>query len=305
MMLRTLTIVGSALAALALAACGGEGELLGEAMQGIGGTGYNNVSPEAIDALSLSQSVTDAYGITNSGHGITDPYQLCIASTITSTGCTMSTQWENWVFDYQNQGQNAYAHAQMMKGIAKCSVEPTFTISTSNGTGQFPGQWPLFTSWKTGPLQGQPDHEYVSACILTLLNGNNESLQLCIIGPGGTPFSDACNNPSQFTVREGGYFGELFAATPSAYVVGPETAPVDVNGRDCYASQGTYCCDELQSPCNHHIFRAGAMDGTNSRCSSFAYTGPNNQYEYCTSFWTERETGRSYTHGFTTFIPAD
>jgi len=284
---------------------GENGDLVGTAVQGAGGTGTNNVSPEAVDKNSLAQGVTDQYGITNSGGGKTDPIQLCIASTITSTGCTMSPQWENWLNDSKNHGANADAHGWMFKGVAKCAVEPDFVISTSDGAHQLPGQLPLFDNWKTGTLGGQIAHEWMSACILTLLNGNNESLSLCIIGPGGSPFSDACDNPGNFPVREGGFFGDLFAATPSAYVVGPETAPVDVNGRDCYADAGTYCCDELQSPCNHHIFRAGSMDGTDSRCNGFAYTGPNNEFEYCTSYWTQREPGRTYSHGFTTFIPAN
>jgi len=281
---------------------GENGELLGTAVQGVGGNGSNNVWPGAIAALSLKRSVTDQYGITNSGHGITDPSQLCIASTISGTGCQMTSQWEAWLNDNKNNGTNANAHQQMMKGIAKCAVDPGFTIVDSQNH-QFPGQWGLFDSWQTGSLQGQPDHEYMSGCILTLLNGNNESLQLCIIGPGGSPFSDACDDTTDFTIREGGFYGDLFAATPSSYIVGPGTSPPDPNGRDCYATQGTYCCAENDNSCTQHIILTGGMDGTESRCSSFAYTGPNNMYEYCTSFWTNREPGRNYTHGFTTFIP--
>jgi hypothetical protein len=139
----------------------------------------------------------------------------------------------------------------------------------------------------------------VSSCILTLLNGNNESLQLGIVGPGGSPFSDAIGD-SNLSVREGGYFGDLFAASPTAYVVGPQSAPQQNNGRACYSVTGTYCCAEDDTSCTHHIVLAGAMTGSDSRCNGFATSGNN---QYCTSFWSTREPGRTYANVFTTFIP--
>ena len=45
-------------------------------------------------------------------------------------------------------------------------------------------------------------------------------LALGIVGPGGSPFSDACDDP-KIDLREGGFFGDLFANNPKAYVVGP------------------------------------------------------------------------------------
>ena len=287
-MLQRNMFVGAVLAASMLAACAGEpeDELLGVAQQGVGGTGFNDVSPEAIDANSLSQGVTNDYGITNSSHGITDPLQLCITSTVTSSGCTMRQEWEAWVNDSHHSGNNAYAHQQMMKGIAKCAVEPTFTIQNTDGSLSFPGQWPLYTSWKTNRLSGQDKHERVSACILTLLNGNDESLQLCIIGPGGSPFSDACSRPATSPCARAATSATSSPTPPPPTSSGPDQPRCTSTGATATPSQGTYCCDERDTSCSHHIVRAGAMEGSDSRCNGFAYTGPNNQYEYCTSFWT-------------------
>ncbi len=275
---------------------------MGTTVEGVGGTGSNNVSPQAVADLSLMQSVTTKFHITSATDS--DPSQLCISSTDTGTACNMTPQWESWLTNDNQGGADAAAHDWMMKGIAKCALPSGFVISNHDGSKQYPGQWGLFESWEEGSLGGQIAHEWMSACILTLLNGNNESLHLCIIGPGGSPFSDACDD-STITVREGGFYGDLFAANPTAYIVGPQDAPPDINGRDCYATNGTYCCEESDTSCTQHIILTGGMTGSDSRCNIFQTTGSNGQYQYCASFWTNREPGRNYTHGFTTFIPAN
>ncbi len=127
---------------------------------------------------------------------------------------------ESWL------GADAGPRAWMMKGIAKCAVDSNFTITTADGTKSFPGQWGLFGGWKTSPLLGQDKRERMSACILALLNGNDESLALCIVGPGASPFSDACSDAGM-TVREGGYFGDLFAQSPTRLRRGSRRRPRD------------------------------------------------------------------------------
>src|SRR6185312_597633 len=168
----------------------------------------------------------------------------------------------------------------------------------------FVGQWPNYPGWVTNRLTGQDKHERMSSCILTLLNGNNETLTLGIIGPGPSPFSDAIDQPTDgglaLTVREGGYFGDLFAASPTAYVVGPQSAPQSNNGRACYSVTGTYCCAEGDTSCTHHIVLAGAMTGPDSRCKAFQSAGGD---QYCTQFFSTEEPGRIYSNVFTTFIP--
>lgn len=298
MMLSKLATAAAILtAASALTACafqdGTESdgdENVGLAQQGVGGTGSNNVAPITIDERNLRRATTDSYGITSSSNP--DPLQLCDSSSITSTGCTMSTEWENWL----DGGTNRH---WMMKGVAKCAVEPSFTISNSDGSQTFPGQWGLYQSWKDHRLDSQDKRERVSACILSLLNGNNLSLNICIIGPGGSPFSDACTDP-HITTREAGFFGDLFATNPKAYVSGPQGALVATNGRACNASSGTYCCNENNMSCPHWIVRAGSMTGSNTRCNSFATAGG---FEYCTEFYSTREPSRTYTNVFTTFVP--
>jgi hypothetical protein len=288
------------LATSTLAACavGSESESefedVGTARQGAGGTGNNDLSPVPVDQGVLKRSVLNGVGITSSTNP--DPLPLCEGGTITSTGCTMKAEWEDWLND------DLTNRPSMMHAITKCSVESSFSVTTSGGQ-SFAGQWPFYTSWKSSRLNSQEKRERVSACILTLLNGNNVSLALCIIGPGGSPFSDACDDTS-ISTREAGFFGDLFASTPKAYVVGPQTATMLDTGRACTSDGTSYCCAESNNTCPHHIYRAGAMLGSESRCDSFAtVTHGSTSYTYCTSFWTSREPGKSYTNGFTTFVP--
>lgn len=290
--------------AMALPACGGEMtdeefENVADVEQETIWTGANNLWPGAIDADPLKRATLNSFGITTSSNP--DPLALCAGGTVTSTGCTLRAEWKAWL------NADEEHRAPTMKAIAKCSVESTFTIVDSSGTFAFPGQWPLYTSWKSNRLNGQDKRERVSSCILTLLNGNNVELSLCIIGPGGTPFSDACGD-SSFNVREGGFFGDLFAATPTAYVAGPDTAePVD-SGRACFASSGTYCCAENDPACSQRLVLAGSILGSpnqnyaNKRCNAPLVNSGGNYY--CPSFFSTREPGRSYTNVFTTFVPS-
>lgn len=288
-------------AAPALPACmmdAGDIEEVDEAEGAIGFPGDNNLPPGSIDSDPLKRSVTDAFGITTPSNP--DPLELCAANSVTPTGCTLKAPWGAWMnADLTNR-------APIMKGIAKCAVGSSFAIQDSSGTMSFPGQWEIYPSWKTGRLAGQDKRERVSSCLLSLLNGNNVSLRLCIIGPGGSPFSDACSDPS-INVREGGFFGDLFAANPTAYVAGPDTAePID-SGRACFATSGTYCCAEDDASCAHRLVLAGAIVGSpeqnfaNRRCNAPLVDSGGNWY--CPSFYSTREPGRSYTNVFTSFVP--
>lgn len=287
----------------ALPACGGEigtgdFESVGEAEQAVEFGGHNNLWPDAIAADPLKRANTNTHNITSPSNP--DPIQLCANGSVTATGCTLRAQWQQWL------NADEEHRAPMMQAIAKCSVEPSFTIASSDGTFLFPGQWPLYPSWKSNRLTGQDKRERVSSCILSLLNGNNATLSLCIIGPGGSPFSDACGDPSM-TIREGGFFGDLFAQTPTAYVAGPDTNdPVD-SGRACFGSVDNYCCSEADTNCPQRIVLVGAILGSpeqnyaNKRCNAPLVSSGGNQY--CPSFFSTREPGRNYTNVFTTFVP--
>ncbi|MBK9266772.1 MAG: hypothetical protein IPM54_44180 [Polyangiaceae bacterium] len=289
----------------ALPACGGEmGEFddfedVAEVEQAVGWGGTNNLPPQAVASDPLKRGVTNSHGITSPSNP--DPLPLCAGNTITSTGCTLKQEWKAWL------NADEYNRVPMMKAIAKCSVESSFTIVDSSGTFAFPGQWPLYPSWKSNRLNGQDKRERVSSCILSLLNGNDANLSICIIGPGGAPFSDACSDPNM-TLREGGFFGDLFAPTPTAYVAGPDSAdPVD-SGRACFGSQGNYCCSEADTACPQRIVLTGAILGSpdqnfaNKRCNAQLVNSGGNLY--CPSFYSTREPGRSYTNVFTTFVPS-
>lgn len=286
--------------ATALAACAdvddSDGEDVGVAMQGAGGTGQNNVKPKAIDIRPLRRSITDAADITSTSNP--DPRPICAAGTVSASGCIMEPHWESWLLADADRGD-------MMKGIAKCAVEGGFTIETSDGALGFPGQWGLYPGWKGNRLDSQAKRERISACVLTLLNGDNKTLNICIIGPGGAPFSDACTDPL-ITTREAGFFGDLFSPNPTAYVVGPNTDTMLDTGRACTSSseEGSYCCAENDNTCAHHIVRAGAMEGPNARCNSFTtVSNGTTSFSYCDSFFSTREPGRTYSNVFTTFVP--
>lgn len=288
----------------ALPACGGEmmaddiDENVAEVEQAEGYAGGNNLWPGAISADPLKRANLNAHGVTTPSNP--DPLALCANGTVTSTGCTLRAEWQAWL------NADEEHRVPTMKAITKCAVESTFTIVDSSGTFSFPGQWPLYPSWKSNRLNGQDKRERVSSCILTLLNGNNQVLTLCIIGPGGSPFSDACSDPS-LNNREGGFFGDLFAANPTAYVAGPDTSdPVD-SGRACTSTSGNYCCAESDTACPQRIVLAGAILGSadqnyaNKRCNAPLVNSGGNSY--CPSFFSTREPGRSYTNVFTTFVP--
>jgi hypothetical protein len=302
MTLQKRMFMGVLLAASLLPACGDWDEIehVGVGKGGIGGTADNNVSPQAIDAAPLARAITNGYSITTPGNA--DPLPLCQGGTITGTGCTMKQEWQSWLTD---PNVDLAARDWMMKGIVKCSVESTFTIQTEGGPQTFPGQVGLYPGWKSNRLTGANKRERVSSCILSLLNGNNQSLEICIIGPGGSPFIDPCTDPN-ITNREGGFFGDLFATNPTAYVAGPDADQLAINGRICSGTQGSYCCAESDANCPHKIVLAGAILGSpdqsfeNKRCNSLATSG---SYEYCTSFFSTREPGRNYTNVFTTFVP--
>lgn len=265
-------------------------------------SGLNNLPPSAIDADPLKRANTNAFGVTTANNP--DPVRLCQAGTDTGTACTLKSEWNNWrLADATNRDH-------IVKGLAKCAVGSNYTISAPNGGPSWPGQWEAFPEWKNASLLGQAKRERVSACLLTLLNGNNLELQLCIIGPG-TGYNAACDSASM-TVREGGFFGDLFAATPTAYVAGPDTSEPTTNGRACSGSMGTYCCAEADAACAHRIVLAGSIEGSpdqsfaNKRCNQplLQATAPGQADRfYCPSFFSTREPGRSYTNVFTTFIP--
>lgn len=290
------------LAATALPACAAQDETfeddIEEAAGAVGWPGDNNLPPSAIDKDPLARPVTDSHEVTSPTNA--NPVPLCKAVTLTESGCALKSEWKAWLnADEENR-------LPVMKAITKCALEPGFTVQNPGGDEVFPGQFGLYTSWKSARLNGQDKRERMSSCILSLLNGNNEELAICILGPGGEPFSDACSDPT-LTIREGGFFGDLFADTPTAYVVGPDTAEPMANGRACFAESGSYCCPEEDTACQHRVVLAGAILGSpeqgfaNKRCNGPLLSSGGNQY--CPSFFSTREPDRIYTNVFTTFVP--
>ncbi|MEZ4315797.1 MAG: hypothetical protein R3F14_47880, partial [Polyangiaceae bacterium] len=87
-------------ASLSLGACtnvesDADFEDVDEASSAIGPTGTNNIPPSAYDSDPLARPVTNSFGITSLATA--DPMQLCKGGTVTSTGCILKSQWEDWM----------------------------------------------------------------------------------------------------------------------------------------------------------------------------------------------------------------
>jgi len=280
--------------------CGGapvDESAAGQKKQAIYEEGVNNLPPETIDTEALKRANTNAWLITSPSNP--DPAPLCEGLPGTNS-CNLKVEWKNWVDADPN------IRKPLMKAITKCALPSTYSVAHPDGT-NFPGQWGIYQSWKDSRLAGQDKRERMSSCILSLLNGLGNTLDICIIGPGGSPFSDACSDTQKYDLREGGFFGDLFASTPTAYVVGPQTDAVG-SGRICgNPATGTdYCCPEdpalaTAQNCTHKTIKAGGFGGPNGRCKKMAMAGP---YEYCAEFYSTREPNRIYKDVFTTFVPS-
>ena len=133
----------------------------------------------------------------------------------------------------------------------------------------------------------------MSACILTLLNGNNESLELCIIGPGGSPFSDACDDPN-INVREGGFFGDLFATHPQRLRRrAPGRAAGHRRARLLRPNRAPTAATRATPPARTTSSSPARCRARTAAATASRRRGPTGEYQYCTSFWTNREPGRT------------
>jgi hypothetical protein len=284
-----------------LAACGGDPddpEFVAWVEQGWGGTGTNNIPPVAFQADPLKRSTLNSYGITSSSNA--DPLPLCEPNTGSSTWCTLKAEWEAW------RSADPTNRNEVLEGIAKCSVASTFQIRLPGSGAAFPGQWAMFSNWRYNRLAGVASRERLSACILSLVNAANISVSLCLIGPG-QGFDAPCSDPS-FSVREAGFFGDLFREWPTAYVSGPSQAEIASNGRVC-ANES--CCQEgaPDFECNRRLTRAGTILGeaptfATKRCSGNLVESGTSGNFFCTQFYSVEEQ-YYYNNVFTSFITAD
>lgn len=293
----------TSLLCFALPAClqGGGEDMAAANSESLRYTGVNNLPPSVIDSDPLKRSTTDAFGLTSSGSSPNaDPLRLCQSDPGGASTCTLKSEWNSWRLADSNNRNH------MLKGIAKCAMASGFEIVAPDGSARWGGIWGLFPEWKTARLQGPAKRERLSSCILSLLNGNNQDLNLCLIGPG-SPYNEPCVDPN-INIREGGFFGDLFAAQPKAYVAGPDAAEPAQNGRACFGTSGVYCCAENDASCTHRVVLAGSILGNpatnydNKRCSG-ALVDSGGGLLYCPSFFSTREPGRTYSNVFTSFIP--
>src|SRR5262249_21778290 len=149
----------------------------------------------------------------------------------------------------------------------------------------------MFSNWRYNRLGGVPARERLSACLLSLVNAANQTVSLCLIGPGAG-FDAPCSDPS-FNTREAGFFGDLFRESPTPYGTGPAAAYIASNGRVCANNS---CCDEgvPDAQCNRRITRAGTILGmppsySTQRCSgALVQAGTSGNY-YCTQYFSVEE----------------
>ncbi|HSD37571.1 MAG TPA: hypothetical protein VLC92_08675 [Rhodocyclaceae bacterium] len=87
---------------------------------------------------------------------------------------------------------------------------------------EFPGSLGLAPDWQIRGLNAE-EERWVSACIFARTNFFGEKVQISMTSPfvNTAPGLDALNEePKNYPVEEGTYFGNLFAPVPVAYVCG-------------------------------------------------------------------------------------
>jgi hypothetical protein len=126
-------------------------------------------------------------------------------------------------------------------------------------------------------MMSELDQQRVSACMLARVNGMGATVQIDMFGPMGpdvTGFQSETSADGAFSVQEGAFFGNLFAATPAAYAC--LTHP--------YALADTRTCKDLGGgafSCGVVTFTAdtcGAYNGQSLQCVTAYVAGSAREY---------------------------
>jgi hypothetical protein len=114
--------------------------------------------------------------------------------------------------------------------LVSCALPQSIVLYTQQGTERFtfPGQMGLAPGWLHHPMT-PAEERWVSACMLALVNyfGKHVEVSLRAEPPPVPFFQPSDEEKRQFTLFEGGFFGNLFGPKPVAYVCQGTRTPAD------------------------------------------------------------------------------
>lgn len=160
---------------------------------------------------------------------------------------------------------------ERLRYLASCALETgTVLVGVQAGTEyRFPGAMALAPDWGTRALTAE-ERRWVSACMFARTNAFGATVLISMrADPAPGPALEAgAEERASHTLYEGGYFGDIFADPPQAYVCqsrNGDTAALERRLRVCALPQEpgqafSHCGFALVSPCD-----AGAppvIDGT-------------------------------------------
>jgi hypothetical protein len=162
-----------------------------------------------------------------------------------------------------------------MDYVVKCALPAgaTMTVSYLGATHTFKGHVGIAAEWATGALT-ESSRRWLSACIMAHVNPTGKQVTLLLRGD-----HPALNVPSgastgEFALREGGFYGDIFALTPAKHAcVGAGTTQdrmctKDVAGLSpCGFTVPGYCRGSSVAACE------GLNDGAYETCHSEPLAG--------------------------------
>ena len=113
------------------------------------------------------------------------------------------------------------AKRHQLKYVVNCALPDSMVLFSVQGQERFtfPGHLGLAPGWLKHPMTA-PQERWVSACMLALTNYFGTHVDVSLhANPVLVPFlAQTKEETGTFTLFEGGFFGNLFSATPVAYV---------------------------------------------------------------------------------------
>jgi hypothetical protein len=142
----------------------------------------------------------------------------------------------------QSSGPSGELARQFVRYAAGCSLDSSqsFELSWTDALGPHSetvwGSLGLATSWGTGPLSSS-EEQWVSACLLARVNWYATTVMISLRGPHHALAQPDLNEATTYDVLEGAFWGNIFAATPTAFScnVGSNIATSRARKRDCAA----------------------------------------------------------------------
>ena len=135
-------------------------------------------------------------------------------------------------------GENAPASKRFMSYLIRCALssERTIELAIGDELHTWRGGIGLADAWFDAPASSI-EREWVSACLLSLANGNGRSVAVSLRAPHAALSAPSTAEDLLFSDRDGVFFGDLFASTGTQYACfgGSQysAALLAAWGRDC------------------------------------------------------------------------